>query len=327
MTSRNEPCSCGSGKKFKHCCGSSAIEDPYAHITDDQIRETLHAADDEGFSKGEEPKQRAFKNILGALKRLNIDGVVVAGANAPPIVQRLHAANNLLFRKQDQAVGGIHLGAIMFRDIFARFAVPLIFGSPTVDFFEILDLSGYQKKWLASNVVELGRFEDQSIDLMDFGYGWMEFGHGLSLPKLALEHIYRCHIHLEAAAATATGPCDSQGTIQSALLGSELSLKAGLAAHGISEDELKRDFRHDQKKAASKLAELELAFDGDRVLRVVATFPDYVTSRYAGPQPTRLQVGHVLMGAQYVASEVTRSFSDRDLRRDNSSQRPRVYPA
>jgi hypothetical protein len=75
------------------------------------------------------------------------------------------------------------------------------------------------------------------------------------------------------------------------------------------------------------VATLEANFDGERVARVVGAFPDYVRTRYAGPQPTRKEVGEVLMGAQYIASEVTRCFSDRDIRQDHPSQRTRVYPA
>jgi hypothetical protein len=126
----------------------------------------------------------------------------------------------------------VHLGAVMFRDLFARFDVPIMYGSPRVDLFELVDLTDYQKGWLASDASELQRFEDQALDLMDFAYGMIEFGHGKSLAALAGDLIYRAHIHLEAAAATATGAFDFRGTIQSALLGSELALKAALAATG-----------------------------------------------------------------------------------------------
>jgi hypothetical protein len=300
--------------------------DLHGHITDDEIRQAVHAADDEGLANGEEPKRRSFENLLRVLKQFNVDGVVLAGQGVAPIVSRIRAANNALFRKQDQAVGGIHLGAIMFRDLFARFDVPVIFGAPNIDILELVDLTEYQRGWLASDHAEADRFRDQALDLLDFGWGMIEFGHGKSLSALAGDLIFRSHIHLEAAAATASGAFDFRGTMQSALLGSELALKAGLAANGISEDELKQTYRHDQKKAAIKLASLETQFDGDRVTRVVTAYPDYVSTRYAGPQPTRLQVGHVLMGAQYVASEVTRCFSDRDIRKDNGTKQDRSYP-
>jgi len=300
--------------------------DSHAHITDTELRQAVHAADDEGLAKGEAPKARAFQNVVRALKHLNIEGVIVAGRGKPPIVSRIQRANDALFRKQDQAVGGVHLGAVMFRDLFARFDVPVIFGAPHIDPFEFVDLTEYQNGWLASDPKQLNQFLDQALDLLDFGYGMSEFGQGRSLPPLASDLIYRSHIYLEAAAATATGAFDFRGTMQSALLGSELALKAGLAAHGTPEDELRQKYRHDQRKATRKLGNLEADFDSDRVERVVAGFPDYVATRYAGSQPTRQQVGYVLIGAQYVASEVTRRFSGRDIRKDAGSTHARTYP-
>jgi hypothetical protein len=62
------------------------------------------------------------------------------------------------------------------------------------------------------------------------------------------------------------------------------------------------------------------------VLRVVKIFPDFVASRYNLPAPNRVETGHILMGAQYVASEVTRQFSDRDARKGNPDMGKRRYP-
>ncbi|MBX7486948.1 SEC-C domain-containing protein [Qipengyuania sp. GH25] len=326
VQARNDPCPCGSGRRLKHCHGSLQAPDEHAEISDKEIKHVVHKADDEGLRQGEEPKQRAFKNVLRALQMLNIDGVVLVGENAPPIVRRIHAANNLLFRKEDQRDGGIHLGAFLFRDLFCRLSVPMIFGAPMIDFFKMIDLSDYQKIWLGESPDDEARLADQAVDLLDFGYGYMEFGHGRALDPRGQSLIFRSHVQLEAAAATATGAYDYRGTVQSALLGSELAIKAGLAALGLSDGELKA-LGHNQRKAAAKLGLLETNFDLDRVIRVVTLFPDYVKSRYAGVQPDRTTTGHILMGAQYVASEVTRLFSDRNLRESNSDIAPRTYPA
>lgn len=325
--SRNDRCFCGSGLRVKHCCGSSTLVNEYAAIDDDKLRRLVHSADDEGLHAGEEPKQRTFQNVLRVLKTLRIDDVVLVGANAPPIVQRIHVANNSLFRPEDQREGGAHLGAFLFRDIFCRLSVPLICASREVDFLEMIDLSDYQKSWLSESPESVAHLIDQAVDLLDFGYGWMEFGHDRSLDPRGQSLIFRSHVQLEAAAATATGAYDYRGTVQSALLGSELAIKAGLAAHGLTDDDLRCKFGHNQGKAARKLGELETHFDLDRVIRVIESFPDYVKSRYVGEAPDRRKTGHILMGAQYIASEVTRLFSDRNLRRDNPDFGIRSYPA
>lgn len=109
---------------------------------------------------------------------------------------------------------------------------------------EQLDLSDDQKRWLGSDREAWERFEDQALDLFDFGYGFMEFGHSRAVPERAEELIYRSHMHLEAAAATATNAYDFRGTVQSALIGAELALKAGLACHGATDTQLRRSYGH-----------------------------------------------------------------------------------
>lgn len=320
---RNEPCSCGMGFKFKHCCGAMS---PVASAKSDEKLALLAVeADDEGLASGEDPKQRAFKNILRILQRLRIEGVPIVGSRAPTIVKRVHAANDRLFRKTDMQEGGIHLGFFMFRDLYARFYVPVVFGSPEIDFLRLLDLSDEQKQWMGTDDDAVQRFEDQALDLFDFGYGFLDFGHSRPVSDKAKDLIYRAHVHLEAAAATATSAYNFRGTVQSALLGAELALKTGLACKGIDEKELRQTFGHDLQKAAIELAGFEPNFDADRVRRAVSEFPHFAQSRYDGPIPSRLETGEILMKAQYVASEVTRTFTDRNLRKSNPT-RPRTYP-
>lgn len=324
-SSRNKPCSCNSGQKFKHCCGAVSAETVRPSQSD--LERLAIEADDEGIKLGEEPKQRAFFNVTRMVKRLGLDGVVLIGENAPPIVQRIYAANNRMFRPIDMQEGGVHLGFFMFRDFFARFSVPLIFGSPCVDFVSLLDLSDDQKRWLGGDQVSFARFEDQAIDLLDFGYGWMEFGHSRAAPEEAKNLIYRSHTYLEAAAATATSAYDFRGTVQSALIGAELAIKSGLVCHGVDDTQLRKSYGHDIGKAARALGGFEADFDADRVVRAASKFPDFARSRYTGPQPSRAETGYILMNAQYIASEVTRSFTDRNLRKDEGNIRTRTHPS
>lgn len=323
--SRNQICPCGSRQKFKHCCG--ALSESALRPTNDELYDLACEVDDEGLLLGEEPKQRAFKNVLRMLTKLGIEGVPIMGKQAPNIVERIHRANDRLFRSSDQREGGVHLGFFMFRDLFVRLYVPVIFGSPHLDFWKLIDLSEDQKRWMATDDKAMARFEDQASDLLDFGYGFMEFGHSRPVTDQSKELIYRAHIQLEAAAATATVAFDYRGTLQSALLGAELALKAGLSCHNYDAKYLRNKIGHNLLKAAEALGEQESVFDVDRVIRVVRTFPSFVESRYGGPQPTRIEMGHILMKAQFVASEVTRTFTDRNIRADAVEPKTRKYPS
>lgn len=286
---RNMKCSCKSGYKYKHCCG--AYSEKLARPSMEELESLAIEVDDEGLTLGEEPKQRAFMNVLRMTQRLGLDGVILVGDNAPPIIKRIHAANSRMFRVVDQREGGIHLGFFMFRDFFAKLSVPLIIGSPYVDFVKQLDLSDDQKRWMGTDPEAMARFDDQSIDLFDFAYGYMEFGHTQSVPDRARELIYRSHIYLEAAAATATSAYDFRGTLQSALIGAEMALKTALVCHGVSDEELRRKFGHNLYKSAERVGIADPNFDTDRVLRAVSSFPDFAQSRYGGPQPTRQETG------------------------------------
>lgn len=328
--SRNQLCVCGSGKRYKHCHGALAPpSDPDSDISDEALIEALKRADDEGMRQGEEPPARALDNIARALREFGYEGFILMGRGTPPIVERGHKLNDMLFVPKELQTGGLHLGAFLFRDMFCRLYAPVAFGQCRIDFWQMLDLSDFQKRWLAENPDDLARFVDQAADILDFGYGWQEFGHGRSLDPRGSDLIWRAHVQLEASAATATSAYDYRGTIQSALLGTELALKAGLAALGVPDTELssRNKIGHNLGTAASRLAELCAGFDGDRVRRVVKTFPDFVESRYKAPAPSRIETGNILMGAQYVASEVTRQFSGRDGRKDNPELGERRYPA
>lgn len=256
------------------------------------------------------------------LQKLDISDVSIVGDSAPQIVQRIHSANNRLFRPIDSREGGVHLGFFMFRDLFARLYAPIIMGAPFVDFVSLVDLSDDQKRWMADDTMAMARLEDQAIDILDFAYGFMEFGHSRQVTSEAKELIYRAHVQLEAAAATAVSAYNYRGTLQSSLLGTELALKCGLACHGYDDQALRRDIGHDLVKAARELGKLEATFDADRVIRSISNFPNFVLSRYGGPQPDRRELGHILMKAQYVAAEITRTFTDRNLR----DAQTRTYP-
>lgn len=296
--------------------------------TDNELLHLLIEADDEGLAAGEEPRQREFENLQRVMNRLKPGAAyVLAGEMTPPLVRRIQALGRRLYRPEDIRVGGVHMGAFMFRDLFARLSVPICFGTVSIDPLEHLDLSDFQKDWLQHTPAEYGRLGDQFIDLMDFGYGVMEMGHSRDIGDHAKTLLSLARFHFQAAAATITGAYDLGGAAQSALLGTELSLKAGLAANSVPEDRLKTEFGHNFRKVAEALGEVEAGFETVRVVRVLDTFPAYVPNRYAGEQPGRTEAGHIVMGAQYIAAEVTRQLTDRDLRRDGGMAEPRRYPA
>lgn len=329
MVQRNAVCPCGSEKRFKHCCGSIEPDRQKHEVSDEQLLSALKKVDDGHIAEGLQPSARDIMNVGKALHSFGIQAVLMGpGHMVPEISRRAQRINKTLFIPKELQIGGLHLGAFLFRDMFCQLYAPIAFGTCMIDFWKMLDLTDFQKAWLAEDSEQLGRFTDQSMDILDFGFGWSEFGHSRSVSEKSKDLIWRAHSQLEASAATAIAGCDYSGTIQSALLGTELALKAGLVAHGVTDKELgSRTLGHNLSALASELAKFETNFDLQRVERVVSRFPNYVESRYNLPTPGRIETGHILMGSQYVASEVTRQFTDRNCRKEDPTLPARTYPA
>lgn len=201
----------------------------------------------------------------------------------------------------------------MFRDVFARIYIPFGYGQMAVNPFQFTDLSEAQLHWLASRAQDLAVFHDQSIDIFDFAGALGGLGNYKVPPKEAHEIFQLASFQLQAAAAALSVAFDFRGAIQSCLIGAELSLKAGLAAQGADEKE-RRKHGHDSASAANVFSKGSQAFDLDRVVNAIKRLPQYVENRYSPEQPDRMAVGHIVMGAQYVAGEVARQIGEYSIR-------------
>lgn len=295
-------------------------------LNDEQLLYLVGTTDKELFDAGVDIKRRSFDVPSQVMKKLGYVGFVFAGAGTPDIYNRIYAAFQSIYRPHDLAMGG-HIGVFMYRDIFARIGVPHIFGQVAINPFEFVELTPVQLRIIQTEPEQTETFLDQFGDVADIQYGADELKSQFAGNELAKRFIGLSRLHLHSAAAVLTGGYDSRGAVQAALLASELGLKAGAAATGLSEIEIKNRFGHSVAKVATYLAPLWTTFDTARVLRVINAQPQYVVNRYAAVQPPRRDVGHLVMGAQYIVSEVIRQMSDRDFRSNMTPPTARRYPA
>jgi hypothetical protein len=201
------------------------------------------------------------------------------------------------------------MGAFMFRDVFAKVSVPIAHGTVRLNPLEFIDLNPTQIKWLASRSHDLDCYLNQFADLLDFGWGRSELGNRRAVNEDCVVTMRLAYFQLQGAAAIVTGAYDYRGAIQAALLGDELALKGGLAAHGIDEKTRKREYAHDLVGLLNALDPLEASLDSERIGSTIRTFPEYKRNRYAAEQPGRVETGHIVMGAQYIAGEVMRQLT------------------
>jgi hypothetical protein len=54
--------------------------------------------------------------------------------------------------------------------------------------------------------------------------------------------------------------------------------------------------------------------------------PRYVENRYSPSQPNRVETGHIVMGAQYIAGEMMRQVTDYSIRSARIPPDERFYP-
>jgi hypothetical protein len=295
-------------------------------LSDDALLALVVEADTALFAAGEDIKQRQSNVPREVMKRLGYVSYVLAGAGASTIVTRIQDQLRRLYRAHDLAVGG-HIGVFMFRDVFARIGIPHAYGRVRIVPVEFVELTVVQKRLLANEPDNFDCYHDQFADLFDLEYGIRELKSPYSKMELTDRFLNLARLHLHAAAAVVTGGYDYRGAVQSALLASELALKSLAAATGLGDTDIKDRFGHKTNALVEYLDGKWPTFDAARVRRVIAAQPSYVPNRYAKEQPKRLTVGHIIMGAQYIAAEVTRQLSDRDFRLSGGQPWTRKYPA
>jgi hypothetical protein len=295
-------------------------------LSDEQLLYLVAQTDAELFRAGVDIRRRQVEVIRVLMGRLGYIGYVMAGVGKSAILTRIENTYGSIYRRQDLAIGG-HIGVFMYRDIFARFSIPRGFGTVSFNPFEFVELTPVQLRIIQTEPDDLARYTDQFCDVADIEYGVNE----LKQPYASIELVQRfaglTRLHLHAAAAVLTGGYDYRGAVQSALLASELALKSGAAAQGLSEAKIKKSLGHKLEALVDLISGAWPTFDAPRVRRVIACQPQYAANRYASTQPERREAGELVMSAQFLVAEVVRQLSNRDMRQNVRPPPARTYPA
>ncbi len=294
-------------------------------IPDENLLYIVGTTDKELFDAGLDIKQRDWQVPQAVMRKFGYVGFVLAGIGKPKILERIEAAFASIYRKQDIAMGG-HIGVFMYRDIFARIGVPMALGTVRIRPFQHVELTPVQLRIIQTEPDEMATYVDQFCDVADVQYGASEIKGTFRQIELVGRFIGLARLHLHSASAVLTGGYDYRGAVQSSLLATELSLKAGAATQGLNERDIKDQFGHHNDRAADSVGSIWPNFDVDRVKRVIAQQPGYALNRYSASQPERREVGHLVMGAQYIVAEVVRQLSDRDFRSCFDPPITRHYP-
>lgn len=294
-------------------------------VSDDALLLLVVKADERLFAAGEDIRRRQFNVPRVVMQQLGYVSYGLFGAYTPPILNRIREQFARLYSAHDLAVGG-HIGLFMFRDVFARVGIPHIYGTVAIAPMEHVELTDVQKRILENETDSFDAYHDQFADLFDLEYGVREMRAPYAQMEMVERFLNLSRLHLHGAAAILTGGYDFRGAVQSGLLATELALKALAAATGLGGNDIRDKYGHHLDRLINYLEPKWPTFDAARVRRVTEAQPPYVRNRYAKEQPNRVEVGHTVMGAQYVAGEVTRQLSGRDFRKGAGQPWPRKYP-
>jgi hypothetical protein len=298
-------------------------------IGDDELSERILALDNELIDQGFEPWQRQVHIESKLSQELHIS-YIASERHEPRHVRLVKQHFAAYYRKEDLFMPPLHVGAFLYRDLFFPVRVPIIFGSPVIDLRKFLcQVTESQFRLVFGEQVSALTFCDQAIDLLDFVYGLDDLGKQDQFNSMTIEWWYLAKQQLEAAAATALGSFAKYAIVQNCCVSAELLLKGALLQEGVGQDLLSnanKGYGHNLESIASKVCEIRGEIDSRLVLAVVSRMPSYVGSRYNDMGLTRVQLGHLLMNAQFLASEVLRCYSDRNFRLDAPIQ-DRSYPS
>ena len=142
-------------------------------LSDKQILELVNQIDNELFNTGVDIKQRHWKASQLIMSRLGYISYIMNGHAKPAILDRIEAAFKSIYRPQDIAIGG-HVGVFMYRDIFVRISVPLVFGQVSLNPFDHIELTPIQLRILQTEPETIEIFLDQFSDIFDIQYGTTE---------------------------------------------------------------------------------------------------------------------------------------------------------
>lgn len=286
---------------------------PPLRISRAELRRRVIEHDSRLIAEGHAPFQRPLSVSMAIAREIGVTWTL-GPDGSDPVTDAVHEIYRELYRPQDLYMPPIHVGAVMFRDVFFRLLVPVAFGTVAIEPFGLVDgMPETQKRWMASEPAELGRFIDQAVDLFDFGYGLDDFSKMHAGKEEAVDLLKLGRAHLEAAANACVGSVDPYAVAQNALIAAELLMKGALRAAGCGEAELKA-IGHDLVALGAAFSAREPAADAALIGKVCASLPRLVTHRYRRLDLGRVQIGDVVMKAQYLAGEVMRRLSGRDTR-------------
>lgn len=302
-------------------------------MNDEDLLRRIEEIDDELIEEGVEPCQRQLAVEGRLAKELRISYVINSGPNQPLHVHMLRKFYDTYYREEDFYMPPAYVGSFLYRDIFFPVRIPRIFGSPPITPATFLDNATPSQRAKIFGERDLAvPFFDQVMDLFDFVYGLDDAWKMGKLPDKTVEMWHLAKQQLEAAAAVTLVSLSKDAVVQNCCVAVELLLKGALIATGTDQKLMNNGrlgYGHNLLSLSEKACESIPGIQKSLLLDTIGRFPDYVHTRYNYTRLNRVKLGRLLMDSQFIAGEILRQFSERNLRNDfvvGGYRHERLYP-
>ncbi|HDL7730823.1 TPA: hypothetical protein PXP20_004026 [Yersinia enterocolitica] len=207
---------------------------------------------------------------------------------------------------------GMGTGLVSSIDRVKSFTMGVAYGCPEVNVDRGLGFDSHEQwsNWCRNDRKIAADSCFAYADTYDLIYGIDDLSHSANPDVIALLELATSN--LEVIAHTLPNTNISLSIIQPICMVVELVLKGVLIHLGLSKSEIK-NLGHDHTALWESLISRAGHRDDALIKNIIKRFPDYVASRYKGPELSRIQIVKLALGAQFIAASTLRRVTQRDL--------------
>jgi|GEM_PF-2890123 len=262
--------------------------------------------DAELVARGVNLHARPFQVAIAWMKEQNIAGDVLDERLWGPLMD----VYRQIYPSGDFSMPALITAGVAIRDQMYTVKIPIGFGQFRVDPLKYIEISREELESVFKHLPEQGWRAFYGVcDVWDFGYGVADLQ---SVSKSNAALLTNACSSLAATPRILSGAINIDAAVQTACLTAELAMKGVLAHLGTSAGELKH-MSHRLPALANAVIKQKSAATDERLRNAVSKFPNYVGTRYSSHGLTRGQLMELAMRAQYVAADVIRRVTERNL--------------
>jgi hypothetical protein len=281
--------------------------------------------DAELITQGVPLHARPFQVAISYMQSVGLSGDFLSDALWTPLMEIYHRS----YPSGDFSIPAVLIGGVGFRDQFYTARVSVGYGRFSIDPLKCIDIDPLEMTAIWQRQPDqVWRAMYSVCDLWDFGYAVDDLRNENAE---VVAHFQNARAAVVATARTLSNSGDSDFVVQSICQTAELSMKGVLVKLGWPESKRRNLGRsgHGLSDIAAAIASERPSPSDERLFRAVASFPDYVQTRYASHGLKRIELVELAMKAQYVAADALRRISGRNLAgtiEQESNNPPRSFP-